>query len=374
MARVDLPYLWFAKGRPGRRYPFYRRDGQLIPLTSADGQRLKEDDIGLAEAYERIHATFARQGRAPSRSGTLAHVIDAYRADAEYKQLKPKTKEGYDRWLEWLKEKHGHRRLADLPREAVLKLRNEHKATPRAANLLVAVLRLLLNYAEDHPLALGLPKGWRNPACRIKPLKTGSGHIPWEEDDIDNFRERWGAQSIERVYFETFLNTGQRGIDIAPMERAHYRRGEIHVVQEKTGERVWIPVADDLRAVLEPWLSSHEAQVFFPNTKGGSYTDDYMREIMRDAMKAAGLPDTRTLHGLRYTFATRGIELGMDYQTIESIVGHRTMAMAIKYTTKRRLSRLAMDKWNTGLRQYRESQLADEDWWKHLSNADENHG
>jgi integrase len=48
------------------------------------------------------------------------------------------------------------------------------------------------------------------------------------------------------------------------------------------------------------------------------------------------------LHGLRYTFATRAIELGLDWQTIEIIVGHKTAEMAFKYTQQRRQARLAI--------------------------------
>jgi hypothetical protein len=43
---------------------------------------------------------------------------------------------------------------------------------------------------------------------------------------------------LERVLFEAFLNTGQRGGDIAPMIRQQYFQGEIAVAQEKTKERV----------------------------------------------------------------------------------------------------------------------------------------
>ena len=64
--------------------------------------------------------------------------------------------------------------------------------------------------------------------------------------------------------------------------------------------------------------------------------------FMREAMRAADLPNDCTLHGLRYTFATRAIELGLDWQTIESIVGHKTAAMAFKYTQQRRQARLAI--------------------------------
>ena len=67
-----------------------------------------------------------------------------------------------------------------------------------------------------------------------------------------------------------------------------------------------------------------------------------MRHLMRAAMRAADLPDDCTLHGLRYTFATRAIELGLDWQTIESIVGHETAEMAFKYTQQRRQARFAI--------------------------------
>jgi hypothetical protein len=100
------------------------------------------------------------------------------------------------------------------------------------------------------------PKAWVNPALRPKKLKTGDGHRPWEEVEITLFRKHWAATTLERVLIETFLNTGQRGGDIAPMIRQQYHRGEIAVAQEKTKERVWIPASDELRAVLDPWLKS----------------------------------------------------------------------------------------------------------------------
>jgi integrase len=309
------------------------------------------------EAYERIHTSFSRESRTAFAPGTFAQVIDAYRSDAEYGQLKPQTHRNYNRWLDWLKLHHGRRPVANFPREAALKMRKEHMARPSNANMLMAVLRMVLYYAEERPLEFRLPKGWQNPMSGMKRMKGGKGHIPWEEDEIDAFRARWNPRTIERVIFEIYLNTGQRGSDIAPMHRSQYRGGLFYVVQTKTDERVWIPTADDLQPVLDPWLASHDDKVFFPTAPGRSINPTHMRKVMRAAITAAGLPDTRTLHGLRYTFATRGIELGMDYQTIESIVGHETMEMAMKYTGKRRRSRLAINTWNSGLRQNRESRL-----------------
>jgi integrase len=244
-----------------------------------------------------------------------------------------------------LKEEHGHRSIAKLPRDAVFAIRDAYQNTPRTANYFVAVLRLILSFAEDRKQTFGLPPNWINPARRPKNLETGEGHRPWEEVEIAAFREHWREVTLERVVFEAFLNTGQRGEDVAPMTRQQYFQGEIAVAQEKTRKRVWIPASDDLRAVLDPWLKSKAllpTAPVFRTEKGHRLLVDHMRHLMRDAMRAASLPDDCTLHGLRYTFATRAIELGLDWQTIESIVGHKTAEMAFKYTQQRRQARLAI--------------------------------
>ena len=272
----------------------------------------------------------------------MACLIDVYRVSPEFTRRSPKTRRDYGRYLDLLKAQHGHRSIAKLPREAVFKLRDEFQTTPRTANYLVSVLRLLLSYAEDRKLTFHLPPLWTNPARRPKRLETGDGYRPWEEVEIAAFRKRWQTTTLERVLFETFLNTGQRGGDIAPMIRQQYFQSEIAVAQEKTRKRVWIPVSRDLRDALDPWLGEHEHVVLFPTPTGRPLQVDHMRHLMRAAMRAAALPDECTLHGLRYTFATRAIELGLDWQTIESIVGHKTADMAFKYTQQRRLARLAI--------------------------------
>lgn len=346
MGRLDLPYLWAAKGRGGRLYWFYRRGGQRIPITGPDGARLAEGAPGFLEAYERIHRTFGGEAAAQPDGepvkGTIAHLIEAYRKAPEFTKKKPRTRKDYSRYLDLLKEKHGHRRIATMPREAVLKMRDEYADTPRTANYLMAVLRLILVYAEDRRKTFLLSDHWVNPARNPRNFETGEGHRPWEESEIAAFRKRWKAGTLERVLFETFLNTGQRGGDVAPMVRPQYYKGEIAVAQEKTKERVWIPVARDLRAVLDPWLRSHDHVVLFPTPTGHPLKVDYMRHLMRDACRAAGLPDDCTLHGLRYTFATRALEIGVDPQTMEHIVGHKTAMMASKYTAKRRGARLTI--------------------------------
>jgi integrase len=354
LVKLDLRYLFWAFGRHKRRpYWYYRRDGRVIAIRSPDGRRLQPSDAGFFKAYQMIHERFEQEHAEQqpanttdgARTGTFAHLIEAYRASSDFTQCAPKTQKDYGRYLDVLKEKWGKRTIAKMPRDAVLALRDEYQATPRTANYIVAVLSLILTFAGDRRQTFGLPQLWLNPASRPKRLKTGEGHRPWEEVEIDAFRSHWPGQTLERAVFETFLNTGQRGEDVAPMIRRQYFQGEIAVAQEKTKKRVWIPASQDLRDVLDPWLKSNAGlpnAPIFRTEKGRELLVDHMRHVMRAAMRAAGLPDDCTLHGLRYTFATRAIELGLDWQTIESIVGHETAEMAFKYTQQRRGARLAI--------------------------------
>jgi hypothetical protein len=104
MVKLDLPYLWVTTGRHGRRrYWFYRRNGRFIPISSPDGRRLQQGEPGFFEAYERIHESFGLAARAGPASGSLTHLIDAYRAAPEFTTLKPKTRRDYGRYLDMLK-------------------------------------------------------------------------------------------------------------------------------------------------------------------------------------------------------------------------------------------------------------------------------
>lgn len=194
-------------------------------------------------------------------------------------------------------------------------------------------------------MTFAIDRGWRsdNPAARPKLLKTGDGHRPWEEAEIAAFRKAWAEGTRERVAFELLLNTGQRAGDVAAMVRQHYRAGTISVTQQKTSERLWIPAAQELVAVLDPWLESHKHMAMLPSERTGAVlTSSAFVHLMSDAIKGAGLGDGVTTHGLRYTAATMLHELGLDWEVIASVTGHQTVTMVRKYTAKKRNARLAI--------------------------------
>src|ERR1700745_2150081 len=97
LAKLDMPYLY---GPKKRRYWFYRRNGRFIPITSPDGRRLQQGEPGFFEAYERIHQSFGVATSPRPAIGSLAHLIDAYRAAPQFTTLKPKTRPDYGRYLD----------------------------------------------------------------------------------------------------------------------------------------------------------------------------------------------------------------------------------------------------------------------------------
>lgn len=333
MATIDLPYLQLYRSRQ-REYAYYRRNKRRVRITAPDGQPLLPGDEGFMSAYEHIHATFEDQTTIPKATiGTLAHLIDHYKGSPDYLGKADKTRRDYARYLDLLKEKHGHLPVRTMPRDFVLGLRDKYADTPRKANYLLQILRLLFSYAMDRPSTFGVTS---NPAARPKTLKTGHGHRPWEESEISAFRSRWEIGTWERTAFELLLNTGQRGGDVIKMTRSNISNGIIQIRQSKTGAHVGVPLSKDLRSALDPWLEQHPHLALL-----GKMGVDRFRHRMAAAYEAAGLHGVTT-HGLRYTAATILRELGEDWETVAAITGHETMQMVRKYTTQKRRAQVAI--------------------------------
>lgn len=300
---------------------YYRPTGQKI-----DG---KPGSAEFLDSYRAAEAGYKQPVKSRHPSGSMAALIWDYQKAPEYKQLAPKTQQGYDRIMNRLETDFGKLPVSGLQRRHVLKLRDKYADKPATANSYVRVVQLLLSFALDRGYITV------HPALKIKKLKTGDGHRPWDDWEIGAFRAAWSVDTVERVAFELALNTGQRGGDIVKMTRRDIHEGWLSVVQNKTGERLQIPINADLAAVLDPWLRSHDHLVLLPTERGTSFKIDWFRHTMAAAYKTANLEGVTT-HGLRYTAATILIEQGVDHQTIALILGHRTLGMAQKYTAKRR--------------------------------------
>ena len=78
----------------------------------------------------------------------------------------------------------------------------------------------------------------------------------------------------------------------------------------------------------------------FADEVGRALSPDGVSKAFAAAVKAAGLPRL-TLHGLRHTFATVGLESGVDTVYLSQILGHSNPAITASIYQHTRDERLA---------------------------------
>jgi integrase len=360
--QIELKYIWRPKAK-GREYTYYRRDGQRFRIHGVPGS------AEFLAYYQQIHARFELPPEAApvAKPGSLKALIADYKTTQKFTKRKPKTKKSYLHYLTLLEDSYGRLPVATLTRPAIILLRDKFDEHPRTANFIVQILSILMEHAIDR----GLRE--TNPAAGIDDLETGPGHRPWEEEEIARYRKQWLLGTVERTAFELALNTGQRGGDCATMQRSHIKDGVISVVQLKTGNRVWIPISNDLRVALDAWDARQNAwierrlsqkkprpvpidvqKMILTGEKGRAFSEGTFGHLLNDAFKKVegltiGLENRGvTPHGLRFTAATRLRELGCSWEMIASITGHDTAEMVRKYANQKRDAELAINALNTG--------------------------
>jgi hypothetical protein len=116
---------------------------------------------------------------------------------------------------------------------------------PEAANNLLKILRVVLNFAVCEGVLAA------NPALAVKRYKKrGDGIHTWAEAEVSQFEAHYPIGSKARLALELMLSTGQRRGDIVKMGRQHIEGDCIAVRQEKTDEPLLIPIDAALATVL----------------------------------------------------------------------------------------------------------------------------
>jgi integrase len=346
------PYVFCPKGGSGRRYTYYRRNGVRTKLPD-------QDDPGFYAAYAAIHeaaeakSTAAAPPIAADAPGSLATLIAAYKASEEWRGLAKGTKRDYDKALEPLRTQYGRFTVATMPRKFVLDLRDKYArktvpakapdgvaivgqdgapamteiATPRRANHMVNVLRLLMSWAVD--------RGWRkdNPALRAGRLRTGPGFKRWTDEAFAAFMASDAVSEPMKRAAALGIYTGQRKGDCLTMTRSARKGGVIEVVPAKTkdttGVRLEIPEHPDLTRILDAAPKS-DALTLLTRADGHPWREDNFNHLFAAAIKAAGLTGL-SFHGLRKAASARLAEAGSTDSEIDAVLGHSDPKMTRLY-------------------------------------------
>lgn len=241
ITKLDLPYVKAYRDRTKVWRMYFRRGGKIYgPLPGP---------IGSEEFMEAYQSFLSAKPTVSARSapGTFGHLVSDYYGSVEFAHLKPKSRHLYKLILEPLVEKKGQKKLSLLTQDAATTMISDiGKTRPGLANLTRGVLNRVFRIAVDSG------KWHHNRFARLTAYKIGTRHT-WSEAELLAYEKRWPIGSRERLAYALLLYTGQRGGDVVRMRRQDIIAGEIHVVQEKTGAELKIPVHPELTKAMRAY-------------------------------------------------------------------------------------------------------------------------
>jgi integrase len=331
VAVLKLKYVNEYRDRTGKLRRYFRRGAVRGPLPG----EIASEEFMLS--YQAFLGAVGNPTTKTSRSGpgTFGALINEYYGSRPFLNLKPSSRQIYRYVLEPLAKAHGHRMVRDMRADKIGKIIQDIGETkPGMANLTKSVLQKMMKYA--------VKMKWRpdNPVLGIEPFKRGTHHT-WTEGELKTFEARWPLGTRQRLAYALLLYTGQRVGDVAKMNRADIVDGELHVIQQKTGAELYLPIVPELeqamRAYAAKGLSLIGAEDGRPMSRAG------LSHMMRAAIKDAGLPAKCVSHGLRKAAMRRLAESGKTEKQIAAVSGHKTLREIERYTAAADQRRLAKD-------------------------------
>ena len=154
-------------------------------------------------------------------------------------------------------------------------------------------------------------------------------------DEVTQFFE--GITSLKhRAILMTAYAAGLRISEVVGLRVADIdsRRMTIRICQGKGRKDREVMLSPRLLVVLRAyWKATRPTDWLFPgNVPGRPITDGSVHRICVRAADAAGLGKHVTIHTLRHSFATHLLEGGTDLQTIQVLLGHRSLRTTAVYT------------------------------------------
>ena len=163
----------------------------------------------------------------------------------------------------------------------------------------------------------------------------------------------------DRTIMELFYSSGLRVSELVGLNRNDFdpRSFRLKVRGKGKKERI-VPITKTAGKWIIDYLNHperfldrewHQAQVdkkaIFLNRQGLRLTARSVARRFKECLHRSGLGVTITPHTIRHTIATHWLENGMDLKTIQSLLGHSSLATTTIYTqVSMRLKREAYDK------------------------------
>jgi site-specific recombinase XerD len=138
----------------------------------------------------------------------------------------------------------------------------------------------------------------------------------------------------DRCLLMTAYATGLRVSELVRLKVSAIdsERMMVRVEQGKGKKDRYTILSQRLLSELRSYWKEHRSPTYlFPNRKGDPISIDYAQRIYNLAKLKAGIQKGHGIHTLRHCFATHLLEAGVDLRTIQTLLGHNSMASTERY-------------------------------------------
>jgi site-specific recombinase XerD len=132
----------------------------------------------------------------------------------------------------------------------------------------------------------------------------------------------------DRLLLGIIYDTGLRISEAAALliDDVDLDRQQLFVRQSKNKHDRYIPFSSHITRGVRNYLKIDQPQKFLfersRQHKGIPLRHARIREIMKDAMKTAGIHKQACVHSLRHTYATHQLETGQSIYGVKHLLGH----------------------------------------------------
>lgn len=287
---------------------------------------------------------------------TLGEWLDKWLNEHMAFSIRESTKQGYSRYIEYIKPHLGHKQVSAITTADVQKMYNKLKESGRVRNhptmghqlsdSMVRSIHMMLHEAmeyamREHMILKNPTEGTTIPKAAEKEMQI------LNEAQIQTFMEAIKQDEIWRDFFYLELMTGLREGEICALKwcdfdaesgklavcRTLHKDGTTGETKTYSGIRS-IKLPESAAEMLRERKKTAVSEWIFPNPvkPERAVTGQAAYNRLKKILKKCDLPNIR-FHDLRHTFATQAVAGGVDPKSLSHLLGHTKASFSLdRYT------------------------------------------
>lgn len=300
------------------------------------GKRIRRK-VGSKSAAKAVYSrlkTEAREGRLVPRekkriSPTIREIVTERVEGFSGRGIK--NERHYAAW--WITQ-WGDRRINEITpddvRKMISRLRTEGTWSDKTINHVMGHLRVALNQAVQSG------KLDKNPMDPVRMLPVPRGRLRFlTEGEEQRLREVMAPSEFRLVRFAILTGLRREEQFSLTWSDIDLQNRVLTIPRSKHGGTRHVPLSDEAIEILRALRT--ETRVMsawcFPSQNPATHIDpqNFYRRVYLPALERAGIKGV-TWHTLRHTCASRLVMAGVDIRTVQEILGHKTLAMTMRYS------------------------------------------